>query len=139
MQMLTNQNSTDELKLMSFDIYQLELIELTSIIEACLRDFFISFFYLKYKDTRTKYINNIIEKNIANDFMNIEKANKHFKKALNIDLHTLLSQESWNHLIDIVQIRNTLIHNNGASIRSSQLSCTLLNSGCASFVFIIAE
>lgn len=113
LQMLTKQNSTEDLTLMSLDIYQLELIELTSIIEACLRDFFISFVYLKYKDTRTKYINNIIEKNIANDFMNIEKANNHFKKALKINLRALLSQESWNRLIDIVQIRNTLIHNNG--------------------------
>ena len=45
--------------------------------------------------------------------MNIDKANIHYKKALDIDLHIHITKECWDSLIDLVQIRNTLVHNNG--------------------------
>lgn len=45
--------------------------------------------------------------------MNIEKANNHYKKAVKINLNTLITKECWESLIDIAQIRNTLVHNNG--------------------------
>lgn len=110
---LKEHNTTDELKIMTYDIYQLELIELTSILEVLLRDFFVSFVYLKYKNSRTGYLDSIIHKTTGNDFMNIEKANNHYKKALEINLRTLVTKDCWDSLLDIVQIRNTLVHNNG--------------------------
>ena len=45
--------------------------------------------------------------------MNIGKANNHYKKALNIDLRNLISSDCWNNLLDIVEIKNTIVHNNG--------------------------
>ena len=110
---IASQNEEKDIPILSYDIYHLELIELTSIIEVCLRDFFQSMIYLKYSNTYSGYINEILQKHIANDFMNVAKANKHLKKGLNIDLHSHLSTDCWNHLIDIVEIRNTLVHNNG--------------------------
>lgn len=51
---LKEQNkSNDTLKIMSYDIYHLELIELASILEVSLRDFFVSFVYLTYNNSRT--------------------------------------------------------------------------------------
>lgn len=110
---LKESKKDDELRIMGYDIYQLELIEITSILEVLLRDFFVSFVYLYYKNLRTDYFDSIIHKTTGNDFMNIEKANNHYKKALKINLRTLISTECWDSLLDIVQIRNTLIHNNG--------------------------
>ena len=108
------QNKSDDiLKRLSYDIYHLELIELVSILEVSLRDFFVSLVYLTYNNSRTDYLKSIIHKTTGNDFMNIEKANNHYKKAVNINLKTLITKESWESLIDIVQIRNTLVHNNG--------------------------
>lgn len=46
-------------------------------------------------------------------FIVIEKANKHFKKAFNIDLKALLEKQIWEDLIDIVNLRNMMVHNNG--------------------------
>jgi len=106
-------NNIDDLKIMSYDIYHLELIELTSILEVLLRDFFVSFVYLNYNNSRSDYLNSTIHKTIGNDFMNIEKANNHYKKAIKLDLRTLITNECWESLIDVVQIRNTLVHNNG--------------------------
>lgn len=110
---LKEHNDPDKLKIMSYDIYQLELIELTSILEVVLRDFFISFVYLQYKNSRTDYLDLIIRRTTGNDFMNIEKANNHYKKALKINLRTLIAKDCWDSLLDITQIRNTLVHNNG--------------------------
>lgn len=45
--------------------------------------------------------------------MNIEKANKHYKSGLDINLKELISDECLKSLIDLVQIRNTIVHNNG--------------------------
>ncbi|MBP1920167.1 hypothetical protein J2Z34_002665 [Youngiibacter multivorans] len=103
----------DKLRIVTYDIYQLELIEIASILEVMLRDFFISFVYINYQTQKNSYINNIINKSTGNDFMNIEKANNHYKKALDINLRSIISDDSWNNLLDIVNMRNTIVHNNG--------------------------
>ena len=45
--------------------------------------------------------------------MNIEKANNLFKKAFEIDLKSFMDKDVWNDLVDIVNLRNMMIHNNG--------------------------
>lgn len=45
--------------------------------------------------------------------MKIDKANQHYKKALNINLRSMIDDKTWFDLIDLVNIRNTIIHNNG--------------------------
>ena len=104
---------------MSYDIYQLELIEITSIIEVSLREFFVCLVYLIFQNTKNIYFDSIIKKSTGNDFMNIGKANNHYKKALDIDLRNLISSDCWNNLLDIVEIRNTLF----SSITSFIMAC----------------
>lgn len=60
------------------------------------------------------FLKKIIKKYTGNDFMNIEKANINFKKAFGIDIKAKLEEEIWNDLIDIVNLRNMMIHNNGS-------------------------
>lgn len=55
----------------------------------------------------------VINKSTGNDFMNIEKANNHYKRALDINLRSLFDDETWLDLLDLVNIRNTIVHNNG--------------------------
>lgn len=110
---LKEENIEEKSKYLTYDVYQLELIELTSILEVSLRDFFISFVYLLYRNSQTDYIKKLIKKSTANDFMNIEKANKHYKTALNINIRSFISTVCWDTLVDIIEIRNTLVHNNG--------------------------
>jgi len=103
----------DKIEILSYDVYQLELVELASTLEVILRDFFESFVYINYMGAKNNYISDVISKNIGNDFMNIEKANNHYKKALKIDLRSLIDNNCWQDLLDIVNMRNTIVHNNG--------------------------
>ena len=99
--------------LLGYDCYQMELIELASIIEVVCRECFESLIFIKNIGLNNDYIRKVITKSIGNDFMNIEKANKHFKKAFSIDLKSLIDKQIWDDLIDIVNLRNMMVHNNG--------------------------
>ena len=77
---LKESSSEKDLKLLSYDIYQLELIEITSIIEVSLREFFVCLVYLILQNTKNIYFDSIIKKSTGNDFMNIGKANTIIKK-----------------------------------------------------------
>ena len=45
--------------------------------------------------------------------MHFDKANNHYKKGLNINLQNKISIECKKNLIDLVNLRNIIIHNNG--------------------------
>lgn len=110
---LKNDYNESDLKIISYDIWHMELVELTCILEATLRDFYTNLIYLKYKNYESSYIDDIIERCTNNDFMNIEKANRHYKSGLDVNFKELISDDCWKSLVDLVQIRNTIIHNNG--------------------------
>lgn len=110
---LKNDYNESDLEIISYDIWHMELVELTCILEATLRDFYINLIYLKYKNYESSYIDDVIIRSTNNDFMNIEKANKHYKTGLDVNLKELISEDCWKSLIDLAQIRNTIIHNNG--------------------------
>lgn len=99
--------------LLGFDCYQMELVELASIIEAVCRESFYALLFIKNMNLKNSFIKKAISKSVGNDFMNIEKANNHFKKAFDIDLKREIEGNVWDDLIDIVNLRNMMIHNNG--------------------------
>lgn len=102
--------------LLAYDCYQMEIIELTSIIEVFFRDYFEALIYVcsfNTNDKTAQYIKNVLRKNNSNDFMNIEKANNVYKKAFGINMKIELNADLWNDLIDVVNLRNMMIHNNG--------------------------
>ena len=68
---------------------------------------------LNKSTTYNNYANKIIRKHNGNDFMNVEKANNAYKKAFGINLRDLLDKQVWNDLIDVVNLRNMMVHNNG--------------------------
>ena len=96
-----------------FECYQMELIELASIIEVVFRDYFEALSFINNLGIKNDYIVSAISKHTSNDFMNIEKANTHYKKAFDINLKQELDEKLWIDLIDIVNLRNMMIHNNG--------------------------
>ena len=100
--------------LIGYDCYQMELIELASIIEVIFRDYFEALVFIGNLSTRNEFLEKIIKKYTGNDFMNIEKANSNFKKAFGLDIKAKLEAEVWNELIDIVNLRNMMVHNNGS-------------------------
>lgn len=103
--------------LLAYDCYQMEIIELASIIEVVFRDYFEALFFINNlggKESYNGYIKKIIDRHNGNDFMNIEKANDIFKKAYNINLRDAVEKQIWTNLIDIVNLRNMMIHNNGS-------------------------
>lgn len=102
--------------LLAYDCYQIEIIELASIIEVVCRDYFEALLFINNmvsSNSCTKFIRKVVEKSNGNDFMNIEKANNLFKKAFEIDLRSSMDKKVWNNLVDIVNLRNMMIHNNG--------------------------
>jgi len=113
LEMIKEKNEDHELKILTYDIYQLELVEIASILEVTFRDFFNSFLFIRYFNIKDDYLSKVIDKNTGNDFLNIEKANTHFKRALNINLREKISESNWLDLIDLVNMRNTIVHNNG--------------------------
>lgn len=103
--------------LLAYDCYQMEIIGLASIIEVVLRDHFEALFFINNiggKGSYNGYIKKIIDRHNGNDFMNIEKANDIFKKAYGINLRETMDKQIWTDLIDIVNLRNMIIHNNGS-------------------------
>lgn len=99
--------------LLGFDCYQMELIELASIIEVIFRGYFEALLFINNLGIKSEYITSIINKHTGNNFMNIEKANTDYKKAFDLDLKKVVEKDVWNDLIDIVNLRNMMIHNNG--------------------------
>lgn len=102
-----------DIRFLAYDIYQMQLIELTSILEVILRDFFEALFHMSYLGVKNSYTEKIVHKFTGNDFMLIEKANQHYKKAFDIDIKASIEQSLWDDLVDMTNMRNTMIHNNG--------------------------
>ena len=102
-----------DIRFLAYDIYHMQLIELTSILEVILRDFFEALFNMSYLGIKNSYTDKIVRKFVGNDFMLIEKANKHYKKAFDIDIKSAIGQSFWDDLVDMTNMRNTMIHNNG--------------------------
>ena len=113
MELFTKGYDEEEIKSLTYEVYHLEVVQLTSILEVILRDFFEAFIHINYFGVNDNYISNVINKSTGNDFMKIDKANQHYKKALNINLRSMIDDKTWFDLIDLVNIRNTIIHNNG--------------------------
>lgn len=132
----------DEIQLISYDIYHMELIELTSILEKTLRDFFMDLSFLKYKNHDAPYIENVIRRSTGNDFMLWEKANDHYKKAFNINFKDIISEECRDNLTDLINIRNVIVHNNGMVDERFMKSPTynrIDNAMCGDLIFITEE
>lgn len=100
--------------LIAYEAYQMELISLVSIIEVVFRDFFEALLFINNINIDSNmYIHKSIKKAMGNEFMNLEKANEQYKKAFNINLKSLIKEDIWNDLIDLVNLRNIYVHNNG--------------------------
>ncbi len=100
--------------LIGYEAYQTELITLVSILEVVLRDCFEALIFLNnLNNCNNEYIKKSIDKTMGNEFMLIEKANVQYKKAFNIDIKQLVNEDVWNDLVDIVNLRNIYVHNNG--------------------------
>lgn len=113
---LKEKHSDVEEWVLAYDCYQMEIIELASIIEVVFRDYFEALLFINNSDESNEYntyIEKVIRKHTGNDFMNIEKANNNYKKAFDINIRELLDKQIWNDLIDIVNLRNMMAHNNG--------------------------
>lgn len=99
--------------LLAYDCYQMEIVSLSSIIEVVLREYFEALLFINNLGVTNDYIKKVVQKQIGNDFMNIEKANDIFKKAYGIDIRNSLEKKTWTDLIDVVNLRNMMVHNNG--------------------------
>lgn len=86
---------------------------MASVIEVIFREYFEALIFITNFGIKNDYIKRVISSSTKNDFMNIEKANNDYKKAFNINLKTILDKNVWNDLIDVVNLRNMMIHNNG--------------------------
>lgn len=113
LEIVAHQKPETEKWLLAYDCYQIEIIELASIIEVLFRDYFEALLFVSTAVKKDNFINKIIRKHTGNDFMNIEKANNIFKKVHDIDIRKSLSPLVWNDLLDIVNLRNMIVHNNG--------------------------
>lgn len=121
---LTESREINDLKLYTYDIMQLELVEIESTFETLMRELYTTLLYLKYGNVKEGFLQSIIEKDVANDFLNIIKANNHFKKALGINLKLELDPADWQDLIDLVELRNTIVHNDGMADKKFKKSDT---------------
>lgn len=109
---LTTENNQEDIKILEYDIRHMELVELTCIFEATLREFYQEIIFLK-NGFNSEYIRSLIVKEMKNDFMNIDKAIIHFKNETKINIKKCIDDDIRKNLIDMVNIRNVFIHNNG--------------------------
>ena len=99
--------------LLAYDCYQMEIVSLASIIEVVFREYFEALLFINNLGVTNDYVKKVVQKQTGNDFMNIEKANDIFKKAYGIDIRSALEKTVWTDLIDVVNLRNMMVHNNG--------------------------
>lgn len=99
--------------LLAYDCYQMEIVSLASIIEVVFREYFEALLFINNLGVTNDYVKKVVRKQTGNDFMNIEKANDIFKKAYSIDIRSALEKKVWTDLVDIVNLRNMMVHNNG--------------------------
>ena len=99
--------------LLAYDCYQMEIVSLASIIEVVFRDYFEALLFINNLGVTNDYVKRVVRKQTGNDFMNIEKANDILKKAYSIDIRRVLEKNVWTDLVDIVNLRNMMVHNNG--------------------------
>ena len=92
--------------------YHAEIIMLTTIIEVLFRDYFEALMFINNLGNSDKYIRKVAKKHTANNFMRIEKANVEYKRAFDINLKEKIIEDDWNALIDVVNLRNIIVHNN---------------------------
>mgnify|MGYP000075637359 CR=1 FL=1 len=59
--------------LLAYDCYQIEIIELASIIEVLFRDYFEALLFISCESKKDSFLEKIVRKYTGNDFMNIEK------------------------------------------------------------------
>lgn len=100
-------------RLISYDMHQFEIITITSFMENILREYFNIFTFIKYGVLIDDYFCKVLSRNVKNDFMNIQKANDHYKQAFNINLKKLSQADDWENINDLVTLRNAFVHNNG--------------------------
>ena len=107
------QQGTEEW-LLAYDCYQMEIVSLASIIEVVFREYFDALLFINNLGLPNDYIQKVVRQQTGNDFMNIEKANNIYKKAYGINIRNALEKKVWTDLIDIVNLRNMMVHNNGS-------------------------
>lgn len=112
-EVLARSYNQEDMKIIAYDIMQMELVELASVLEKTLRDFYMDIVHIKYRSFGIEYIDFLIQKNTNNDFMNFDKANVHYKRGIGIDLKDKISPECRSNLIDLINLRNVIVHNNG--------------------------
>lgn len=112
-ELLSEQRPEKEKWLLAYDCYQIEIVELASIIEVLLRDYFEALLFISSAAEKDSFINKAVRKYTSNDFMNIEKANHIYREAFGIKIRENLTPITWNNLVDIVNLRNMIVHNNG--------------------------
>lgn len=113
-----------DLELFTHDVMQFELVEIESTMESLLREMYRTLLYIKFRNVKESFLSSLIQKDEANDFLNIDKANNHFKKALEINLKTALDPAVWNDLIDLNALRSAIIHNDGKADEKFKNSTT---------------
>ena len=113
-----------DIELFTHDVMQLELVEIESTMETLLREIYRTLLYIKFKNVKEGFLNSLIQKDEANDFLNIDKANNHFKKALEINLKKELDPAIWNDLVDLNALRSAIIHNDGKADEKFMNSAT---------------
>jgi len=106
-------NPDEDIRYLGYDGYQMQIIVLCSIIEKFFKLFFDALFGMSLFSAKLDYMHKVISNYTKNDFMNIEKANEHYKKAFGINIRLVLEENTWNDLVDINNIRNMIVHNNG--------------------------
>ena len=82
--------------LLAYDCYQIEIIELASIIEVLFRDYFEALLFISCESKKDSFLEKIVRKYTGNDFMNIEKTNDIYKKAFGIEIRKNLNAETWD-------------------------------------------
>ena len=85
--------------LLAYDCYQIEIIELASIIEVLFRDYFEALLFISCESKKDSFLEKIVRKYTGNDFMNIEKTNDIYKKAFGIEIRKNLNAETWDDVV----------------------------------------
>lgn len=141
LQVLREAHSTSD-EIMGCDVWLNEVVKLATILETTLKEFYFDLVCMKHGCYEDEFLITSIRHQIKNDFMNIDKANEHYKNALNINLKDFISKDVRLNLKDLIEVRNIAVHNNGKIDEKFEKSVTYIRlKKCikGDFIFINPE
>ena len=110
--MKLSQYLKDNHKTLSLSLNQQLCVQLCSVYEVYLREFYADILNTMFVKSAQSLYNKFVT-DCKNDFLNPGKTNDRLKKEININYKEIIGKDRYKTLLLLSEYRNVIVHNNG--------------------------